>query len=120
MSLEQLLGELLAEPLDRVEARSSGEFDRIAAPFQDRVVIFGTGYLGRLALSGLRAAGIEPIAFCDNNARLWTTPVEGVPVLSPAEAVERYRDSAAFVVAIYNSAAPRNQLVDLGCHRIVP
>jgi FkbM family methyltransferase len=120
MSLETLLTELLAEPVEAARVRSELEFDRIAAPFERRVVILGTGHLGKLALSGLRGAGIEPLAFCDNNARLWAAETDGVPILSPAEAVERYGDSAAFVVAIYNSSAPRAQLRQMGCARVVP
>ena len=109
-----------AEPVEEARIRSEGEFDRIAAPFERRVVIFGTGHLGNLALSGLRGAGIEPLAFCDNNALHQGSQKEGLAVLSPADAVERYGQSAAFVVAIYNSSAPRAQLRELGCPRVVP
>jgi len=120
MSLAELLTELRAEPIECAEARSAAEFDRIASPYQDRVVIFGTAFLGEVALAGLRRAGIEPLAFCDNNANKWNTEIDGVCVLPPAEAVRQYGDSAAFVVAIYNSTKPRQQLRDLGCTRIVP
>jgi FkbM family methyltransferase len=120
MSLETLLEDVLAEPIDAARMRSEREFDRIAAPFERRIVVFGTGYLGNVALSGLRGAGIEPLAFCDNNPRLWDSRKDGITVLSPAAAVERYQDLAAFVVAIYNPAAPRRQLRELGCTRIVP
>jgi FkbM family methyltransferase len=120
MSLESLLEVLLAEPIDAARVRSEHEFDRIGAPFEDRIVVLGTGHLGNLAVSGLRAAGIEPLALCDNNSRLWGSQKDGLLVLSPAEAAERYKDSATFVVAIYNSVAPRRQLQDLGCTRVVP
>lgn len=120
MSLDTLLTELLAEPIDAARLRSEREFDRIAAPFERRIAIFGAGYLGNIALAGLRAAGIEPLAFCDNNPRLWGSQKDGIAVLSPVDAVARYKDSAAFVVAIYNSAAPRGQLRALGCARVVP
>ncbi len=120
MSLEALLTELLAESIDAARMRSELEFDRIAAPFENRIVVFGTGHLGTVALSGLRGAGVEPLAFCDNNSRLWGSHKDGVVVLSPAEAAKLYNDSAAFVVSIYNSTAPRRQLQELGCTRIVP
>jgi FkbM family methyltransferase len=103
-----------------MQARVAGEFHRIAAPFEEQLVISGTGYLGEVALAGLRSAGIEPLAFCDNNQQLWGKSVEGVTVISPQEAAARYNYSAAFVTAIYNSAASRNQLRSLGCFRIVP
>ena len=88
-SLDELLAELLAEPREQMAARVAHEFDRIAAPFENRVVVFGAGYLGRLAVSGLKTAGIEPLAVCDNNSSLWGTQTEGVPVLSPAQAAAR-------------------------------
>jgi FkbM family methyltransferase len=120
MSLQSLLSNLLAEPPEAVQARVAGEFHRIAAPFEEQLVISGTGYLGKLALAGLRSAGIEPLAFCDNNPQHWGRSLDGVPVISPQEAAARYNVSAAFVVAIYNSAASRNQLRSLGCLHIVP
>lgn len=115
-----LLDELLAEPRERMEARAAGELDRIAAPFENRVVLFGAAYLGKLALAGLRAAGVEPLAFCDNNSTLWETKIEGVPVVSPATAAAQYRDNAAFVTTTYNPALPRHQLRELGCGRVAP
>jgi FkbM family methyltransferase len=120
MTLETLLAELLLEPPAAAEARAAAAFDRIAAPFENRIVVFGAGQLGRLAASGLRAAGVAPLAFCDNNPRLWDTRVDGTPVLPPATAAGRYKDSAAFITAIYNPSAIRNQLRELGCPRIVP
>jgi FkbM family methyltransferase len=120
VGLDQVLKDLLPETVEGARVRSEGEFDRMAAPFERRIVIFGMGYLGDLALGGLRGAGIEPLAFCDNNTRLWGSQKDGIAAMSPAEAAARYKDSAAFVVAIYNSAAPRAQLQSLGCTRIVP
>ncbi len=120
MSGESLLAAILGETADMARIRSDREFGQLAALLESRVVIFGTGYLGNMALQGLRGAGIEPLAFCDNNSRLWGSRKDGIAVISPAEAVRRYGDSAAVVVAIYNSTAPRRQLRELGCSRIVP
>ena len=44
--------------------------------------------------------------------------VMGVPVLSAAEAVERYGRSACFVVSIYQGSAVRRQLAEMGCGRV--
>ncbi|MCU1234544.1 MAG: methyltransferase FkbM family [Candidatus Solibacter sp.] len=118
MNLHELLTELLAEPLDQVDERTRSAFDRMAGRFERDIVIFGSGYLGKLVLSGLRTAGIEPLAFCDNNSAMWGKQVDGVTVLSPAAAAEQYRDRAVFVVAIYNSAARQAQLRELGCTRV--
>src|SRR5690349_3512687 len=118
--IDDLLDELLAETQEQAAIRAAREFDRIAAPFENRVIIFGTGHLGRLALSGLLMAGIRPLAFCDNNSRLWGTEIDGVPVLSPGQAAQADKDASAFVVAIYNSSRPQQQLRALGCERIIP
>jgi FkbM family methyltransferase len=41
-------------------------------------------------------------------------------IMSPADAVKTYGQEAYFVIAVYNSAAPIQQLRALGCQRIVP
>jgi FkbM family methyltransferase len=117
--LKQVLSELLSEAPDRMEARVAGDFDRIAAPSQNPVLIMGTGHLGEWALGGLRGSGVEPVAFCDNNSQRWGATVQGLTVMSPEEAMSRYKDPAV-VIAIYNPSKPRLQLRQLGCSRIVP
>jgi len=119
-ALNELLQELLAEPRHQTVARVAGEVDRIAGPFAGRVVVFGSGILGKRALVGLRGTGVEPLAFCDNNPLTWDTTLEGVPIVSPAIVTERYKDSAAFIVAIHNPSKPTQQLRQLGCTRIIP
>ncbi|HJZ97203.1 MAG TPA: FkbM family methyltransferase [Candidatus Solibacter sp.] len=114
MSLSKTLAELTSERIDRAY-----EFDRIAAPDRNPVLILGTGHLGQWALAALRQAGIQMPAFCDNNSRLWGSLVEGIPVMGPEEALKRF-PGAAVVVAIYNSTAPQRQLRALGCERVVP
>src|SRR5690348_11798554 len=84
------------------------------------IVIFGCGYLGKFALDGATAAGLHVFAFADNNQQNWGRRIAGVEVMSPQEAVRRYNDQAFFVVAIYNGTAPRKQLAELGCKRVVP
>jgi FkbM family methyltransferase len=85
-----------------------------------QVVIAGCGHLGRVALTGARRAGLEVVGFADNNAQRWGGSLEGLPVMSPADAVSRYNRQAFFVVAIYNGTPSRTQLRDLGCDRVVP
>ncbi|MGB8005648.1 MAG: FkbM family methyltransferase [Terriglobales bacterium] len=46
--------------------------------------------------------------------------VMGLPVISAAEAVERFGQSACFVVSIYQGSAVRRQLAALGVRRVVP
>src|SRR6266699_6486307 len=118
--LRQLLAELLSENPQHIVERVEGMYDLLAAPYQQRVVIFGAGQLGRFVLPAVRNAGLEALAYCDNNSGLWGSQICGMPAMSPAEAVERYRDDACFLVAVYNSGAAQRQLRELGCHRIVP
>src|ERR1017187_9621510 len=84
------------------------------------VVIFGCGHLGKWTLDGATGAGLSVLAFADNNEKSWGQRIADVEVMSPQEAVLRYNDDAFFVVAIYNGTAPRKQLAELGCKRIVP
>ena len=72
-----------------VRERAAKSFDAVAAPFSDALLLFGAGWLGRFVLNGLRKAGVEPIAFIDNNPMIWGTTVEGLPVLSPVDALAR-------------------------------
>ena len=118
--LQALLGSIEAESEEAVHARERGTFDAMATPFQDKILLFGAGLLGTIALEGLRRAGIEPVAFADNNQRLWGSRVEGVPVLSTDEAVSKYAGAACFVVTIYNGSAVRKQLRDRGCAAVAP
>ncbi|HWY99519.1 MAG TPA: FkbM family methyltransferase [Edaphobacter sp.] len=84
------------------------------------VVIFGCGQLGTFALDGATQAGLKVLAFADNNQTNWGRRIAGVEVMSPQEAVDRYNDEAFFVVAVYNGTAPRQQLAELNCKRVVP
>ncbi len=105
--------------------REATLFDELTGPFGRSLVVFGAGGLGRKVLAGLRRLGIEPLAFADNNSRLWGTVVEGVPVLSPQEAAGQFGESAAFIIAIWSEGADRKipwfrrQLRDLGCRTIL-
>src|SRR5271157_1819226 len=112
--LDRLLLELLPETPEHMLQRVNTLYDRLADPFQNRCVIFGAGQLGRFVLPGLRAAGIEPLAYCDNSQQLWGTNVEDIPVLPPSAAVERFRDEAVFLVAVYNGTPIRRQLLEMG------
>jgi FkbM family methyltransferase len=115
---------LLAEGIDACRERESQAFDRAAAGTHG-IVLFGAGGLGRKTLATLRRAGTEPLAFADNNRTLWNTSIEGIPVLSLAEAAARYGRSAAFVITIWASWNDRMQdqvsaLQNLGCRTVIP
>jgi len=116
--LENILRRIEAEPPDAVRARERNAFDDLAGPLGEKLVLFGAGPLGKGILAGLRKAGVEPLAFADNNRDLWHHPVMGLPVLSAAEAAEQYGKTACFVVTIYQGSSVRRQLASLGCQRV--
>jgi len=124
-SLEIQLNELLDESLDSVINRERTTYDKLTAPFADRIVLFGAGNLGRKTLAGLRRLGIEPLAFTDNNQALWNSVIDGIKVLSPHEATENFKDTATFIITIWNGATgsrqevSQNQLHDLGCQTVI-
>jgi FkbM family methyltransferase len=99
--LREQLELLLAEGVEGATERERTEFDRIAGPHSKSIVLFGARKLGRRTLGGLRAAGVEPLAFSDNNAETWGSELDGLQVLSPADAVSRFGDSAVFVITIW-------------------
>ena len=99
---ETQLERLLREPLDEARERARTEFDRLAAPHGNRLVLFGVGNLGRRVLGRLRQDGIEPLAFSDNQPGNWGKTVDGLIVLSPEEAADRFGGNSAFVVTIFN------------------
>lgn len=120
------LEDLFAEGEAGATAREQSAFDLMAGPSKDLIVLFGAGRVGRKTLTGLRRAGIEPLAFADNDASLWNTSVEGVEVLSPGEAARRHGDRATFVITIWRGEATdrmaqrESQMRNLGCRYVVP
>jgi FkbM family methyltransferase len=123
--LTTALEELFAEGEAKATARERSAFDLMAGPSKDLIVLFGAGHVGRKTLAGLRKIDIEPIAFVDNDARLWNTFVEGVEVLSPEEAARRHGNQATFVITIWRGEASdrmaerESQLRSLGCRYVV-
>lgn len=118
--LDDVLRQMEAESPEAVRLREQSAFDAIAGPSSERLVLFGAGPLGKAVLSGLRKAGVEPLAFADNKQQLWGQEVSGIPVLSPTDAVRQYCATACFVVTIYQGSSVRRQLSSLGCSRVAP
>jgi FkbM family methyltransferase len=119
-ALASLLAELRSEIDADIRARVHQTWLRVAGPSPSGLVVFGCGQLGRFVLPAVREAGLEPLAYCDNNPRTWGSAIGGVPVLAPAEAAQRFGGSVPFLVAIYNASPVRRQLRELGCRWIVP
>jgi FkbM family methyltransferase len=117
------LDTLLAEPVEAAKRREAETFDSVAGGCP--LVLFGAGAFGQRTLKGLRAIGIEPLAFCDNNAALWGLEMGGLPVLSLPEAATKHGRDAAFAITIWSGHATdkmadrETQLRALGCRSVV-
>jgi FkbM family methyltransferase len=124
-TIDDQLNQLVDEDLPQFAAREREWFEELTAPFQDRLVIFGAGGLGKKIVSGLQSLGKQPLAVTDNNSALWGSSIRGATVLSPQDAAAQFGDSAAFVVAIWpggfgdHLAAAHDQLQSLGCCKLV-
>jgi len=118
--------ELLGESVGHAEDRERTAFDERAGRRAGSLVLFGAGRLGRRTLAHLRAEGVEPVAFADNDARRWGGDVDGVPVLSPDDAARRHGRDAVFVVTIWGAGSPHRyghseaQLHGLGVEAVSP
>jgi len=117
------LDDLLAEPVEAALKRQTQAFETIAGGRP--LILFGAGNFGRRTLKGLRAIGITPVAFCDNNRSLWNREIDGLPVLSLPHAAAKYGRDAAFAVTIWTGEATdkmadrEKQLRDVGCRFVV-
>ncbi len=69
------------------------------------VLLFGAGGLGRQTLTGLRAMGVPVGAFVDSNPAMVGRIVDGVPVMSLAEAGEVLGVDAVIVITIWRAFA---------------
>ena len=123
--LDAVLDALLCEPMSAVVRREQDAFEELTTSHSERLVLCGAGALGRKTMAGLRRVGVEPLAFADNDPTLWGTEVDGVPVISPQDAAQKYGRQAAFVITIWGAEAGdtmaerRQQLLDLGCATVV-
>ena len=65
---------------------------------QKELVLFGAGKYGIAILAALKREGISNVrCFCDNNEKALGKTVDGLPVISPEDALEQYPD-ACFVI----------------------
>ena len=102
-----------------VSARLGSLYDEAAEELGSRIVLYGVGHLGRRTLARLRDVGIEPLAFVDRDPLRWGESVDGLTVVSPESAIERWAEDAAFVVAVYNGTPVRESLNERGCRAVV-
>ena len=119
------LERLLALPLTEVCQWENSLFDELAGSLSNSFVLFGAGGLGRKTLMGLRAIGIEPLAFTDNNPSLHGRHINGLRVLSTAQAAHEFGKTAIFLITVYTDSAPggieliKKNLTELGCRKVL-
>jgi len=124
ISTEEHLKNFLEEELPLLAADERYFFDRLIGNTSP-IVIYGSGKLGRKLARSLMDLGNTPLAFVDNNPQLWSQNIEGVPVYGVQEAVQRFGNSAIFVVSVWSPGHDRRfenikgQLESLGCHKVV-
>jgi FkbM family methyltransferase len=117
-NLAQQLEEILAQNPDTLVNNGKISLGEKVSQYGKRFILFGTGHLGKLTLARLRKAGIEPVAFADNNSTIWNTTIDGLIVLSPQDAIEKYAKKAIFVITIYTSQPVWEQLQSLDVNAI--
>ena len=54
------------------------------------------------------------MAFCDNNSELWNSSLQGIPVLPPDKAVEKFPESMYVIANLRNVDEMKKQLEELG------
>ena len=114
---------LLSEDIASVIQREQTTFDNLITPFNKDIVLVGAGNLGKQVLQQLRQEGIEPLAFTDNNPKLWNQNINGLIVLSPEDAALKFGQKAVFVVTIWSTGhrfiETKQRLNDLNCIKVV-
>lgn len=65
-----------------------------------KIIIAGAGQMGRRVLQMVNRTYVQILGFSDNNAALWGSTVEGLPVFSMEEALSRQADG--FLIAVTN------------------
>src|SRR5688572_27822604 len=113
-SFRSQLEKILNQDVSSLVNAQKAALEQLIIKTDERYVLFGAGHLGQITLTGLRRAGIEPVAFADNNQSLWNTTVNGVKIFSPQEAISQFKNRAVFVITIYTSHPVWQQLTGLG------
>lgn len=77
-------------------------------------ILFGAGNYGRFLLLFHLRNGLFPAAIADNDEALWGEKIEGIPVISPLEATDRYPEAAYLIANKRRGDEIATQLQSLG------
>jgi FkbM family methyltransferase len=95
--LDELLAESPAAAAERVAQQT-----RAQEPGEEIYALYGAGQLGRWVLARLRAAGVQPVAFADDTPEKQGQMIDGLPIMTPQAAAEKFGAALVFVVTILN------------------
>jgi FkbM family methyltransferase len=118
------LEKMFSTDLSQLKIFETSYFDDKIPNLNKNFILFGAGGLGRKILRGLKTFGIEPIAFSDNNEASWDTFIDGIPVYSPNNIVNKFGNNIPVIVSIWGANNSTNflrieeQLKALGCNKI--
>lgn len=83
-----------------------------------QTVLFGCGKLGKFAHALLVYYGVETIkAYCDNGEECQGKTLQGLPIVSPADALKQYPDARFVITSIKNAQEMEAQLIALGVEK---
>lgn len=82
----------------------------------DQIILFGAGAAGHYALKHLRAQGIQPVAFVDNDPAKQDKDDDEIGIFPPDHALKAWPDATWVAAAISRPAAPeiREQMRKMG------
>jgi FkbM family methyltransferase len=100
-TIERELDELLGEGQEAARRRAAAHLALGDSP----LALYGAGNLGRAVLARLRRSGVEPAAFADDTPSKRGQTIDGLPVMPPAEVLERFGAQTVFAVTIFNPRA---------------
>ena len=85
-------------------------------PMNEPIILFGSGTIGRFVARWLKEKGNPPACFADNSPKKWNTDTEGIPILSPGDALDQF-PNAIWVATVLHTPYPAEigkQLKDMG------
>jgi FkbM family methyltransferase len=109
----------MKEDAERPEGRPCPLRGKAEAGIADQYVIVGArGLVSAHAVGGLKRTAKPVACLADNDSSLWGWKIDGIPVLSPAQAITAHR-GAVFVAAVFTHTPLRRQLAKLGARRVL-
>jgi len=122
-NIDDELNDLLGESIYSSFQRSMNEFNKIYEMYNKNIILLGSGNLGKKIYSSLKKNGIYTLSFIDNNPNKWGQTIDGIKILKPKDAAEKYGESAIFVVCIWSPRhsflKTKEHLIKLGCKKII-